>query len=242
MTLLHPDWAVPTNVHAVVSTRAGGGSTGGYSGCNLGTHVGDDFAQVLANRKAFLDAAHLPCNPMWLTQVHGIKVVRLDAHSPQNLEADACWTDQSGIVCTVLTADCLPVLLASKDGTVVAAAHAGWRGLVDGVLEATIAALPKAPQQLMAWMGPAIGPTAFQVGAEVRSGFVSKNPDDECGFTPDGERFKADIFCLARQRLLRAGVTEIRGGGLCTYSDAERWYSFRRNSVTGRFATAIWRD
>jgi YfiH family protein len=238
LSLLRPDWPLPRGVRSWISTRAGGVSEGFYEGLNLGSHVGDDPVAVAENRRRLVEAAGLAQAPVWLDQVHGIDVVRAETGG----QADACWSTQPGVPCAVLTADCLPVLFAARDGSCVAAAHAGWRGLAAGVLEATIASLPVAPEALMAWMGPAIGPSAFQVGGEVRAAFVSAHAQDAEAFQRDGERWRADLFLLARARLRRAGVTAIYGGGVCTVGDPSRFYSHRRDGVTGRFASLIVRD
>jgi YfiH family protein len=237
MTLLIPDWPAPLNVRAVVSTRVGGVSIGPYASLNLGAHVGDDPAAVAENRRRFAQAAGLAGTPAWLTQVHGCGVVR--AETAAGAEADACWTARAATPCTVLTADCLPVLFASRDGSCIAAAHAGWRGLAAGVLDATLAVLPAAPAQLMAWLGPAIGPDAFQVGDEVRTAFVQAAPEDAVHFRPDGPRWRADLFGLARARLQRAGVPAVYGGGRCTVGETALFFSHRRDGISGRFASLI---
>lgn len=235
MNLLRPDWPAPATVRALVSTRAGGVSIEPYASLNLGVHVGDDAVAVAENRRRFNEAAGLDCPPQWLNQVHGCAVVSAGAPAM----ADACWTATPGLPCAVLTADCLPVLFTDRDGTCVAAAHAGWRGLAAGVLEATLAALPAKPKQIMAWLGPAIGPQAFQVGDEVRAQFVAQAAQDAAAFVADGKRWRADLFALARARLARSGVTAVYGGGLCTVSDAARFFSHRRDGVSGRFASLI---
>ena len=237
LPLLIPDWPAPANVRALVSTRVGGVSEGPYSSLNLGDHVGDAAAAVAENRRRFSAAAGLLQAPTWLNQIHGCDVVM--AGGSERASADACWTAQSGVPCAILTADCLPVLFAARDGSCVAAAHAGWRGLAAGVLEATVASLPVPPDQLMAWLGPAIGPAAFQVGDEVRAAFVATEAEDATAFIADGERWRADLFALARARLRRCGVTAIYGGGVCTVENAERFFSHRRDGVSGRFASLI---
>lgn len=236
LSLLLPDWPAPPNVRAFVSTRQGGVSTGAFASLNLGAHVGDDPAAVAENRRRFAAAAGIAA-PGWLSQVHGCDVVPASSSGAES--ADACWTAASGMPCAVLTADCLPVLFAAVDGSCVAAAHAGWRGLAVGVLEATIATLPVPASRLMAWLGPAIGPDAFQVGDDVRAAFLEGAAEDAVAFKPDGLRWRADLFGLARARLHRAGVASVHGGGICTVSDAERFFSHRRDGVSGRFATVI---
>ena len=222
-------------MQALVSTRLGGVSTGAYASLNLGGHVGDDLAAVTENRRRLAEAAGLRREPAWLNQVHGCTVVA--AGEPAT--ADACWTETPDVPCAVMTADCLPVLFADRDGRCVAAAHAGWRGLAAGVLEATVAAMPVPPQRLMAWLGPAIGPGAFQVGDEVRAAFVAQAAEDAQAFVPDGPRWRADLFALARARLRRCGVASMYGGGLCTVGDGGRFFSHRRDGVSGRFASLI---
>lgn len=233
-----PEWPAPACVRSLVTTRNGGVSTGPYASLNLGLHVGDDPVAVAANRARLRE--HLPAEPAWLNQVHGTCTVLADA-ADRVPNADASFTRRRGVVCAVMTADCLPVLFADDDGTVVAVAHAGWRGLAAGVLEATIAAMEIPPTRLHAWLGPAIGPQAFEVGAEVRSAFVADLPESAAAFMPgDTGKWLADIYTLARLRLRRAGVDSLHGGGLCTVSDAARFYSYRRDGTTGRMASLIW--
>jgi len=240
--LLEVDWPeLPRSVRAASTTRLGGVSLAPYQSLNLGDHVGDAPERVAENRRRLVDLAGLPSPPPWLRQVHGTRVLQLVSDSVAGQEADACWTDQPGVVCAVLTADCLPVLFADDAGRCVAAAHVGWRGLVGGVLEATVAALPVAPETLSAWLGPAIGPSAFQVGDEVRAAFVAAEAQDAAHFQADGARWRADLFALARARLRRLGVHRVRGGDLCTWSDARRFHSHRRDGVGGRMASLIWR-
>lgn len=238
---IHPDWPAPARVRALSTTRAGGLGTAPYDTFNLGIHVGDDPARVAANRAILRQA--LPAEPYWLNQVHGVNVVEADAEEGVP-DADAAFSRQSGRVCVVMTADCLPVLLCDQAGSVVAAAHAGWRGLHGGVIEATVAAMNVPPGQLLAWLGPAIGPEAFEVGGEVRAAFMGADPASEAAFRPSPNRYKwlADIYLLARQRLVRAGVTRIHGGEACTVGDPARFFSYRRDGVTGRMASLIWLD
>jgi polyphenol oxidase len=235
---LTADWPAPPQVRTCVTTREGGTSVAPWAGLNLGSHVGDDPAAVSANRTVLMDA--LGCMPAWLEQTHGTSVVAADP--TQVINADASWTDQPGIACTIMTADCLPVLFCDRAGTRVAAAHAGWRGLASGILENTIAALRVPPGELLVWLGPAIGPAAFEVGEEVRQTFVDHDPVAVQAFRPSGREghYLADIYQLARQRLQRAGVNAVWGGGLCTVGDARRFYSYRRDGMTGRFASLIW--
>lgn len=237
-SFLFPDWPAPANVYARVTTRAGGASLPPYDGFNLGDHVGDDPAAVAANRAEL--RTFCPADPKWLKQVHGVAVACADTMQATEA-ADASVAFQPNTVSVVLTADCLPVLFCNRAGTVVAAAHAGWRGLAAGVLEATLKAMRTNPDEILAWMGPAIGAQAFEVGDEVRTVFVRDLPGASQAFKPGlpGKWF-ADIYLLARLRLARAGVNQVYGGGLCTYTDAARFYSFRRNPVTGRMASLIW--
>lgn len=238
---LIPDWPAPESVASVVTTRAGGCSQPPFDAMNLGLHVGDDPAVVAGNRQQLRDQLHLDLEPQWLNQVHGITVVEA-RDDGQEREADACFSRVPGQACAVMTADCLPVLFCAFDGSVVGAAHAGWRGLVAGALEATVAAMGRRPPELMAWLGPAIGPNAFEVGAEVRAAFLHANPASEDAFLP-GQRqahWLADLYELARIRLRSIGIEQVFGGGLCTHSDARRFYSYRRDQRTGRMASLIW--
>ena len=234
---LVPDWPAPANVRACVTTRSGGVSAAPFDTFNLGDHVDDDPAAVASNRAHLVDM--LGCQPAWLRQVHGIVVAEADPAVV--IEADGNWTSTPGVACTAMTADCLPALFCDRAGTRVAAAHAGWRGLAGGVLEATVQALDVAPEELLVWLGPAIGPAAFEVGGEVREAFIGQHAEAASAFLPsvNAGKFMADIYQLARIRLAAIGVTAVSGGGLCTYSDP-RFYSYRRNPRTGRFASLIW--
>lgn len=240
LPLILPDWPAPAGVRAVSTTRVGGVSAVPCDTLNLGQHVGDEPAAVAENRRRL--RAVLPAEPAWLQQVHGTQVLRLDGgRFDVPPEADAAWTAQPGVVCAVMTADCLPVLFCDVSGTRVAAAHAGWRGLAAGVLEETVVALATPPGDLLAWLGPAIGPDAFEVGDEVRQAFVADDPGAAAAFRP-GEpgKWLADLFALARRRLARAGVTRVFGGGLCTVSDPTRFFSHRRDRRSGRQASLVW--
>uniref|UniRef100_A4XQX2 Purine nucleoside phosphorylase n=1 Tax=Ectopseudomonas mendocina (strain ymp) TaxID=399739 RepID=A4XQX2_ECTM1 len=234
---LTPDWPAPANVRACVTTRSGGVSAAPFETFNLGDHVDDDPAAVAANRAQLVEA--LGCLPAWLRQVHGVVVAEADPAVV--IEADGNWTATPGIACTAMTADCLPALFCDRAGTRVAAAHAGWRGLAGGVLEATVKTLDVAPQELLVWLGPAIGPAAFEVGSEVREAFVHQHAEAAGAFLPGAkaDKFMADIYQLARIRLAAIGVTAVSGGGFCTYSDP-RFYSYRRSPRTGRFASLVW--
>ena len=235
-----PDWPAPPGVCAVTTTRRGGVSRPPHGALNLGAHTRDDPDAVAENRRRLCRALALPAAPVWLRQVHGTRVVA--AHRAEGVpEADGGWTDQAGFVCAVLTADCLPVLLCDGRGARVAALHAGWRGLADGVIEAGIRALG-GPCGLMAWLGPAIGPGAFQVGDEVRAAFLAHDAGASGSFRSDGPgHWRADLYALARRRLAAAGVAAVYGGGFCTHTEAGRFYSYRRDGETGRMATLIWR-
>ena len=238
--MIVPGWPAAANVQAVTTTRAGGVSGPPYTSFNLADHVGDVPGAVAENRALLARSLQLPDLPRWLKQVHGNCAVNAAACSPGAV-ADASFSLQPGVVCAVLTADCLPVLLCDRQGTRVAAAHAGWRGLAGGVLEATVAALDSAPGQLMAWFGPAIGPQRFEVGDEVRNAFIGQHAEAREAFVPrPNGRWLADLYRLAQIRLNAAGVGAIFGGGLCTYIDEERFYSYRRDGVTGRMASLIW--
>jgi YfiH family protein len=237
------DWAAPPGVRAGVTTRAGGVSTGGRASLNLGAHVGDDPTAVAENRRRLVAALALPGEPLWLTQVHGTGVAVHDGTTGATPEADAAVAFAPGRVLAVLTADCLPVVIAARDGSRVGIAHAGWRGLAAGVLEATVAALGATPAGYVAWLGPAIGPAAFEVGAEVRAAFVEADPPSAAAFAPNARgRWQADLPALARRRLARLGVMAVAGGTACTYADAGRWFSFRRERDCGRLATLAWLD
>lgn len=238
--LIVPDWPAPPNVHACVTTRQGGVSEGPFASLNLATHVGDDPERVQENRMLLYAALGFESEPLWLTQVHGTDVVRAEAATP-GVSADAATSSTSRRVCGVLTADCLPVLFCNDIGTVVAAAHAGWRGLADGVLEHTIAAMKLPPGRLLAWLGPAIGPAAFEVGPEVRARFMGGHPEAGQAFQGGArDRYLADLYLLARQRLEAAGVPHVFGGEFCTYSEPDLFFSYRRDGTCGRMASMIW--
>jgi polyphenol oxidase len=236
--LLVPDWPAHRAVRAIVTTRTGGVSGPPFESLNLGIAVGDDPEAVQENRARL--RACLPSEPRWLRQVHGNDVV--DAAAVTALvDADGSWTNQPGVVCVVQMADCLPVLFADRAGTRVAAAHAGWRGLAGDVLGSAVRALDTDPATLIAWMGPAIGPSAFEVGDDVRDAFVGHAAEAGAAFVPHGPgKWLADLFMLARQRLAALGVGVVHGGGLCTVGDPTRFFSHRRDRVSGRMAAAIW--
>jgi len=240
-----PDWPAPANVGALITTRNGGMSMPPYDSFNLGTHVGDDPGAVARNRALLREV--LPGDPHWLRQVHGARVARLDeAAAAAEPEADAAVARRTGTVCAVLIADCLPVLLCDRDGSVVACAHAGWRGLSAGVLPATLRAMDCPPDRVLAYLGPAIGPRAFEVGADVRDAFVRVHAEDAECFrtktpTSEGEpKWWADLPELARRGLQRSGVTRVYGGGDCTHAQSTRFFSHRRDGRSGRHAALIW--
>lgn len=238
-----PDWPAPVRVRAYSTTRLGGVSAAPFDSLNLSFSSGDNPDCVKQNRARVISALGLPEAPRWLKQVHGVRVVDADlaAHRPQ---ADASISNRPGDVLAVMTADCIPVLICDRLGRRVAAAHAGWRGLAAGVLESTLAALESEPSDLLAWLGPGIGPQAFEVGPEVREAFLAADPGAAAAFQPaNGDRLLADLYRLARRRLGRAGVNAVFGGGHCTYSDPERFFSYRREGKrSGRMGTFIWLD
>lgn len=236
--LLFPDWPAPARVRVVQTTRAGGCSPAPWHSFNLGDHVGDAAANVAANRATLRRL--LPGEPLWLQQVHGIVVADAD-HVSSSVVADAACARLAGKVCAVMTADCLPVLFCDRAGSVVAAAHAGWRGLQAGVLEATLTKMAVPPGQVMVWLGPAIGPERFEVGDEVRAAFLAHDPLAATAFRAGQPgKWLADIYALARQRLQAAGVQSISGGQCCTVNEPEQFFSYRRDGVTGRMASLIW--
>lgn len=242
-----PDWPAPGNVKSLFTTRNGGISSGLYASLNLGDHVGDDPTIVKQNRA--LLRRILPSEPRWLKQVHGTTPIRVDGYDClAPCEGDAAFSRCAGHVCAVLVADCLPVLLCDHAGTVAGVIHAGWRGMVEGVIERTLSEISRADgmdTRIMAWLGPAIGPRHFEVGEEVRQAFIAHDRKSAIAFLPhrthSGKWF-ADLFLLARQRLAEAGVTEVYGGGECTFSNPERFFSYRRDGNTGRMAGLIWLD
>lgn len=235
-----PDWPAPANVRALVTTRHGGVSAAPYASLNLGDHVGDDPAAVAENRR--LLRARLPAEPVWLKQVHGTRCIDA-ARAASGAEADAAFTRSPGVVCAVLTADCLPILLCDAAGSVVAAAHAGWRGLATGVIESTVATMGVPGERLLAWLGPAIGPQHFEVGGEVRDVFLANDPQAASAFVvrPDG-KWLCDIYRLAAQRLACLGICRIASADFCTVRDTGRFFSYRRDGATGRMASLIWLD
>jgi YfiH family protein len=243
---IRPDWPAPANITALTTLRRGGESLPPYGSFNLAAHVGDDDSAVLANRARLSRLLPPGSHVHWLTQVHGTEVANAAVASADTV-ADASWSRTPGTACAVLTADCLPVLFCSREGDVVAAAHAGWRGLLGGVLENTVAAMGRDPRLIMAWLGPAIGPAAFEVGAEVRAAFLqaARTPQraqtDAC-FVPSEARpghYFADLYALARLRLAALGPEGVFGGGFCTFAEHDRFFSYRRDGRTGRMASVI---
>lgn len=241
LNFITPDWPAPSNVKALQTTRIGGASNKPYTSLNLGAHVGDDAIAVVKNRQ--LLSLYLPSEPVWVNQVHGVDVI--DAAKSTCLQnADASFTTKPNVVCVTMTADCLPVLLCDKAGTVIAAVHAGWRGLCDGAIEAAVNSLPVEKSEILAWLGPAIGPNAFEVGDDVRESFIQNDNQAVTAFKKHGDKWLCNMYLIAQQRLNKLGVTQIYGGSInedfCTYTDEVRFFSFRRDDVTGRMASLIW--
>lgn len=241
LQLIQPNWPVPAQVHAYSTTRLQGYSNGDYAGLNLALHVDDEPLRVEQNRQLLKQTLHLANEPLWLNQVHQNRVVNAAANVQQIPQADASFTDQADKICVVMTADCLPVLFCNKQGSKVAAAHAGWRGLAGGVLEATLQAMHEPADEIIAWLGPAIGAEAFEVGEEVREAFVKRFSSSEAAFhAARPGHYLADIYELARIVLRAAGVQGIYGDSFCTFNDANQFYSYRRDGTTGRQASLIW--
>ncbi len=246
--VITPEWRAPARARAAFTLRTGGVSVAPYGSLNLGAHVGDAAEAVVENRRRVRERLGLPAEPGWLQQVHGVGVVDLDGGAESEstptsepLRADASVTRVAGRVCVIQVADCMPVLFAALDGSAVGAAHAGWRGLAGGVLEETVRALGVAPQQLIAWLGPTIGQGHFEVGDDVRSAFVSRDPEAASAFETNARgRWQCDLYALARRRLAAIGVQDVSGGGWCTYADATRFFSFRRDGQCGRMAALVW--
>ena len=241
LNLIIPNWPAPANVKALQTTRVGGISLAPYNSLNLGSHVKDDPLHVAHNRQ--LLSEFLPSEPVWLNQVHGINVV--DAAQTNCVpDADASFSTRKNVVCVTMTADCLPILICDTAGTLVTSIHAGWRGLCDGIIEATIAKMGVDSSQLMAWLGPAIGPNAFEVGVEVHAQFIAQDGQSETAFKPHGGKYLCNIYQIAAQRLNNCGLNQIYGGGIdtdfCTFTQNDQFYSYRRDGVTGRMATLIW--
>ncbi|HAW93999.1 MULTISPECIES: peptidoglycan editing factor PgeF [unclassified Arsukibacterium] len=240
--LIKPAWPAPANVKAISSTRHGGYSAGPFHSLNLGNHVGDSADAVRRNRQQFQTNAAMPGQPVWLNQTHSTHCISLSSVAITNCDADASFSVQPGLICTVMTADCLPVLICNRQGTEVAAIHAGWRGLCNGIIENTLQLFSR-PDDCMAWLGPAISQQAFEVGADVRAAFMQQDPGAGAAFVPgvSGKWF-ADLYLLARQRLTASGIHAIYGAEYCTYQQTADFFSYRRDGQTGRMATAIWLD
>ena len=242
MQVINPNWNVPKNIHAFTTTRAGGVSSTPYFSFNLGDHVGDNKSAVKTNRTLLVEKFGLPQTPIFLTQTHSTRVIQLP-YSGQNLEADAVYTNVPHQVCAVMTADCLPVLFTTTSGNEVAATHAGWRGLCDGVLEETVKCIQAKPEDIIAWFGPAIGPTAFQVGVDVVKQFIAVDEKAKLAFQPDAieeGKYLGNLYQIATQRLNNLGITQIYGGNHCTFNEKELFFSYRRDNQTGRMASVIW--
>ena len=251
--IISPNWPAPSTIRAFTTTRAGGVSKGAYSSFNLAMHVQDQPQRVASNRKILRETFNLPAEPSWISQVHGTHVLLADGVCSSE-KADGSYTRAAGVVCAVLTADCLPMLLCDLQGIRVAAVHVGWRGLAAGIVEVAVNALDSAPQNILVWFGPAIGPRAFEVGHEVYQTFVKQDPEAESAFIAFrriagknmGSNIKgkwmANIYQLATLRLEKMGISAIYGGEHCTYSEADEFYSFRRDGNTGRMASLIWRE
>lgn len=241
---LTPDWPVPANIRAATTLRSGGVSSSVYTSLNPAMHVGDEVERVKQNRQIINDMLDLPSEPFWLDQVHGNRAVQAQIHQPL-LQADASFTSEAGVVCAVMTADCLPLLVCTTDGIHVAAIHVGWRGLLAGVIGNTLSAMQatsRLKRDFLVWLGPAIGPDCFEVGTEVREAFLDKSAKFETAFKAQSNgQWLADIYQLARIDLTMIGIDKIYGGDFCTFTEHERFYSYRRDKETGRMATLIWR-
>ncbi|QLB19036.1 peptidoglycan editing factor PgeF [Mannheimia granulomatis] len=244
MDKIIPNWTAPQRIQAFTTVRNGGVSKAPFDSFNLGSHVNDNINDVLQNRKLLVEKFQLPHMPLFLTQTHSTRVIRLP-YSGNDLEADAVYTNQPNQVCLIMTADCLPALFVSEDGKEIAAAHAGWRGLCDGVLEATVAEFACKPTNISVWLGPAIGPNAFQVGIDVIEQFCAFDPDAKEAFIKDTStsgKFLGNLYQIAKQRLNKLGIINIWGGEHCTYTEKEQFFSYRRDKQTGRMASLIWRE
>lgn len=239
---IYPDWPAPAHVKALTTTRIGGFSKAPFDSFNLSLRSGDDVTRVQQNRALLIQAAGLPAEPLWLRQVHGSRVVDATVSEPYS-EGDGSHVDKPGYVSAVLTADCCPVFLCDRAGTRAAVLHGGWRGLARGLIEQGVAHMGVPGTEIMAWLGPAIGPRAFEVGEDVYEAFVDHNGEAQEAFAKrENGRWFADIYGLARQRLSAAGVTDVYGGGYCTVSERERFFSYRRDRVCGHMASLIWLD
>lgn len=234
------DWPAPPGIQAGTTLRSHGHSLSPYASFNLAEHVGDDPDKVQANRTQLVEQLALPSQPVWLRQVHGKQLLDADKIDVGKIEADGAFTTSKGVVCGVLTADCLPLLMCDRQASCIAAIHVGWRGMAMGIIEQAIQVFSRSAD-VMAWLGPAIGPLAYEVGDQVRDTFVRQDPRAEAAFQSSVEgKWRADLYALARQRLTDKGVDEIYGGGYCTCQDSVSFYSYRRDGITGRMASLIW--
>ena len=239
---INPVWDAPPNVRALTSTRDGGVSMAPYNSLNVADHVDDDPDSIAINRDRLAASARLPSDPVWLKQVHGKTIIDAAVATPAT-EADGSVSSVPDIVCAVLTADCLPVFLCDQAGGQAAVLHAGWRGLSAGIIEQGVRAMSAPAPELLAWLGPAIGPDVFEVGTDVRQVFIRHDPQAQTAFKASGHnKWLADIYLLARMRLQALGLKQITGGDYCTYSDEDRFFSFRRDGKCGRMASLIWLD
>ncbi len=237
---IEPDWPVAGNIHAASTLRSGGVSQGRFSSLNLADHVNDNISDVQENRQKIAELLALPADPVWLQQVHSNRVVNINQQTEVEA-ADASFTERAGVVCAVLTADCLPVLLASKDGSIICAIHAGWRGLLSGIISKAVNALNN--KELIAWLGPAIGENCFEVGKEVKDQFIAKSTNYNKAFQQKSKQhYLANIYQIAGIELAGLGIYQVYGGGFCTVTDKQQFFSYRRDGETGRMATLIWRD
>ena len=241
---LPADWPAPSNIKAGTTLRSGGISLPPYDTFNMGDHVGDDPKAVAENRQRLIPSLPLPAEPVWLKQVHSKVIVDAANTLPSTIEADGSVSSEAGVVCAVLTADCLPLLICNKQGTQVAAVHAGWRGLADGIIEQALEKFNEDKDNLLIWLGPAIGPNSYEVGDEVRNRFIAHDPDAISAFESRHQshqgKWLMNIYTLARQRLKAQGVADIYGGTFCTFTATEHFYSYRREGITGRMANLIW--
>lgn len=237
---IYPDWLAPQNVRALTTTRVGGYSAAPFDSFNLSLRSGDNVEHVKRNRALLIESANLPTEPVWLRQVHGNRVIDAADNEPYS-EADGSYTKQPRVVCAVLTADCCPVFLCDRQGTRVAVLHGGWRGIARGLIEQGVARMGVSAADLLAWLGPAIGPSSFEVGDDVYDAFTSQNLEAATAFKRrDNSRWLADIYALVRQRLQALGVTEVSGANHCTVLERQRFFSYRRDRVCGHMASLIW--
>jgi len=239
ISIIEPDWPTPKNIKSIVSTRCGGVSSAPWDSFNLATHVSDDAKDVSENRRILVERAHLPTEPEWLNQTHSVDAIDLD--QSENRDGDASITTQKNKVAVVLTADCLPLLVTNKQGTEIAAIHAGWKGLLEGVVIKTLLAMQSKPRDLMVWLGPAISQKHFEIGDEVKHQFCKKYHHAQTHFeAKPNNKWMANLYGLVRDQLAELAVTDIYGGDFCSYTDQHKFYSYRRDGETGRMASLIW--